>query len=61
MSKHEYKIVITHVEHHMVYVMADNEEQAKDLALEKYHNGDKDVEETYQDLEAVIDWSDEED
>lgn len=61
MSKYEYKIVISIVEHHMVFVMADNEEQAKDIALGKFHSGDKDVEETYSNIEAVVDWSDEED
>lgn len=54
--KHEYRIVITCTEHYSVYVFAEDDEQAVDLALNKYYNGDADVEQTYEDTEANVDW-----
>lgn len=59
MHKHEYEIKITYTETHSVYVEAEDEDAAIDLALDMYY-GDK-TEPRYADVEYSVEWSDEED
>ena len=53
--KHEYKVVITYTEHVSVYVEAENEDAAIELAEQAYHNGDG--EQTYENFESTVDWT----
>lgn len=57
--KHEYEVLITYTEVHSVYVMADDYEQAEELALDKYSEGETEIH--YSQTEARVNWSDEED
>lgn len=59
MKKHEYEVLVTYTEVHSVFVTAEDEEQAQELALDKYSNGETEM--RYSRTEAKVDWSDEED
>lgn len=58
-SKHEYEILIKYREVHRVFVMAEDADAAKELALDKYADGETEIE--YSETEAEVNWSDEED
>lgn len=58
MPKHEYEFIITYTEKHRVFVEAEDEEQARELALDKYSDGETEI--YYSDTEAKVNWSDEE-
>ena len=59
MSKHEYRFYITYTEVHSVYVEAESEDEARELAENMYSNGETEIE--YERTEVKCDWSDEED
>lgn len=60
MSKlHEYEVLVTYTEVHSVFVTAEDEDAAKELALDKFSNGETEM--RYSRTEAKVDWSDEED
>lgn len=59
MSKHEYEVLITYTEVHSVFVEADDDEQAIEAALDKYHNSETEI--SYTRTDAKVNWSDEED
>lgn len=57
--KHEYEILVTYTEVHSVFVEAEDEDSAKELALDKYGEGKTEI--SYTRTEAKVNWSDEED
>lgn len=59
MPKHEYEVLVTYTEVHSVFVTAEDEDQAKELALDMYSDGKTEM--RYSRTEAKVDWSDEED
>ena len=59
MPKYEYEVRITYTEVHSVFVEADDEEAAKELAEEMYYNGETEMK--YSRVDTCVDWSDEED
>lgn len=59
MPKYEYEVLITYTEVHSVYVEADDEDTAKELALDMYSEGKTEMK--YCRTEAVVNWSNEED
>ena len=60
MPKHEYKVCITYTENYSVYVEAENEDEAKEMATDKFYNGDLEAE-GQPEPDVRVDWSDEED
>ncbi len=58
-SKHEYEILITYTEVHSVYVEAEDEDAAKELALDMHSESKTEI--SYSRTEATVNWSDEED
>lgn len=59
MPKYEYEFYITFTEVHSVFVEAENEDEARELAEDKYYNGE--AEYRYERTEVKLNWSDEED
>lgn len=59
MPKHEYDIRIIYTEVHRVFVEAEDEDSAKELALDMYNEGKTEF--SYSRTEANVEWSDEED
>ena len=59
MPKYEYEVRITYTEVHSVYVEAEDEDAAKELALDMHSDGKTEMK--YSRTEAVVDWSNEED
>ena len=57
--KHEYEILITYTEVHSVFVEAEDEDSAKELALDLHSDGKTEI--RYSRTEASVNWSDEED
>lgn len=62
MPKHEYRVRITYTGHHTVYVEveAEDEDEAKRIAEEKFYNGETE-DEGQPEPTVEVDWSDEED
>jgi hypothetical protein len=58
MAKHEYEVLITYTEVHSVFVEAEDEEAAEELALDAYSEGTTEM--SYSRTEAKVNWSDEE-
>lgn len=56
--KYEYEVLITYTEVHSVFVEADDEEEAKERALDAYYDGKTEM--RRHDTEAVVNWSNEE-
>lgn len=59
MPKHEYEVLVTYTEVHSVFVTAEDEDQAKEIARDMYSDGKTEMRRW--DMEAVVNWSDEED
>lgn len=57
--KYEYEVLITYTEVHSVFVEAEDDEQAQELALDKYHNNETEI--SYTRTDAKVNWSDAED
>ena len=57
--KHEYEVLVTYTEVHSVFVTAEDEDAAKELALDMYSEGETEMK--YSRTEAGVNWSDEED
>lgn len=56
-AKHEYEVLITYTEVHSVFVEAEDEDAAKELALDMHSEGQTEMK--YSRTEAVVNWSDE--
>lgn len=56
--KHEYEVLIKYAETHRVFVEAEDEEQACELALDKYNEGETEI--SWCRTDAEVNWSDEE-
>ena len=59
MPKNEYEFYVKHHETRRVFVEADSEEEAKELAEDKYYNGETEFYSQYTEVE--LNWSSEED
>lgn len=58
MPKHEYEYTVRHVETYRVFVEADNEDEARELAEEKYYSNHEDCELTGEYTDTELYWTD---
>lgn len=58
MPKHEYEIYVEYREVHSVFVEAESEEEAIELALDLHSDGKTEIH--YSSTDATVNWSDEE-
>lgn len=58
MAKYEYEVLVTYIEVHSVFVEADDEETAKEMALDLQSEGKTEI--RYSRTDATVNWSNEE-
>lgn len=58
MPKYEYEYIVKYTETHRVFVEADSEEEAKELAEEKFYNSPEDCELTNEQIDFELNWTD---